>query len=131
MPSQARSLADRRDVLLLRARDVGVVEAQDESSAVPAREQRVEQRGARIADVERPVGDGAKRTIGVVMSKTSTGGLGNRATRQDFAPPPFCQDLNEMSGGILRWPAPGSAAVVATPRGPKAEIRRDPSRIRK
>ncbi|PWB83730.1 MAG: hypothetical protein C3F11_05105 [Methylocystaceae bacterium] len=24
-----------------------------------------------------------------------------------LAPPPFCQDLNEMSGGILRWPTPG------------------------
>ena len=44
--------ADRLDMLLLRARNVGVVEAQDEPAAVPAGEQRVEQRRPRIADVE-------------------------------------------------------------------------------
>src|SRR5690606_27054850 len=43
---------DRIGIFLFRARDISVVEALDEASAVLGGEQPVEQRGARIADMD-------------------------------------------------------------------------------
>jgi hypothetical protein len=48
-----------------RAREIGVVEAQNEPPGPAPGEQPVQQRGAGVADVDAPVGEGAQRTIGV------------------------------------------------------------------
>jgi hypothetical protein len=69
----------------------------------------------------RPVGDGAKRTIGEVMRKLRQEfrqgfqqGLQqqlSQAPRREkiLAPPPFCQEIAPLSGGISDWPRPGLA----------------------
>jgi hypothetical protein len=54
-------------VFLLRARGVGIVEAQDEPAVVLQRIDPVEQRGAHIPIWMLPVGEGAKRTVVVIF----------------------------------------------------------------
>jgi hypothetical protein len=68
----------------------------------------------------RPVGEGAKRTIGEVMRKLRQEfqqGIRQQSFQQEFstvarrekilAPPSFCQDAASLSGGISKWPRPG------------------------
>jgi hypothetical protein len=66
-----------------RALPAGIVVRQDELAAALSGEQPVEQGGARIADVQRPVGDGEKRTIGEEAIAI------NRAPRA-WSRPPAC-----------------------------------------
>jgi hypothetical protein len=70
----------------------------------------------------RPVGEGAKRTIGEVMRKLrqefrervqqqgSQQQFSSAARREKIlAPPAFCQEAATLSGGISKWPRPGLA----------------------
>ena len=53
-PEPAKAVEDPFDHVLRRSLDVGVFDAQHEDAAEPAREEPVEERGARAADVEIP-----------------------------------------------------------------------------
>jgi hypothetical protein len=65
MPSHARSHSTASAYSAYSAREIGVVEAQNEPPGPAPGEQPVQQRGAGVADVDAPVGEGAQRTIGV------------------------------------------------------------------
>jgi hypothetical protein len=55
---------DRVGVFRLRTLEISIVEAQNERSIAALGEQPVEQRGAGVADMDDPVGEGANRTTG-------------------------------------------------------------------
>ncbi len=57
----------------------------------------------------RPVGEGAKRTIGEVMSKLRQEFCENVRRGKILAPQPFCQVPTSLSVGILTLPRPGLA----------------------
>ncbi|ATQ68012.1 hypothetical protein CQW49_09020 [Methylosinus trichosporium OB3b] len=40
-----------------------------------------------------------------IVRQEESGGVARRD--KILAPPPFCQDPREMSGGISQWPTPG------------------------
>ena len=81
----AQILEDARLRLARRALGVGVLDAQDERAVLAVREQPVEQRGARVADVQVAGGLGAKRTrmqIQELRSRLSRLRSGSRVTQQ-------------------------------------------------
>src|SRR5262249_59237243 len=68
-PEPAHGVEDRVDVLLRRARPVGVLDAEDENAAVMARVEPVEERGSSAANV---------KMAGGTRSEAHADGLGHR-----------------------------------------------------